>query len=277
MKTKTPLKAPGGKHYIAELIAQNMPKHVHFVEPFAFSAAVLFATVQPERSEVINDVDKQVSNFWRVLQEKKTFADFQRTVASTPFSQVEFKEPMADLTKRDVIKSPCAASAARFFIRTRFSYCGIGKAFAPISRNRTRMGINEQASAWMSSVDRLDVIHQRLRGVVVLCDDFEKAMKSQDGAKTWHYCDPPYVVDDQTGVDDGLYRHGFTKADHVRFLATCNAVKGKVTISGYANKLYNAALPKTKWRRLEVSKASAMTKTNGDGKPQRLEVLWMNY
>ena len=79
-----PLKWHGGKYYLASKIVGLMPSHLHYVEPFFGGGAVLFAR-EPEDdglwlfpnkgvSEVVNDINGSLINFWRVLQDPETFA-----------------------------------------------------------------------------------------------------------------------------------------------------------------------------------------------------------
>jgi DNA adenine methylase len=73
-----PLKWHGGKHYLASRIVALMPPHLHYVEPFAGGLAVLLARdpddpdkwMPPHKgvSEVVNDLDGRLINFWRVLR-----------------------------------------------------------------------------------------------------------------------------------------------------------------------------------------------------------------
>jgi site-specific DNA-adenine methylase len=69
-----PLKWHGGKHYLAGRIVSLMPRHLHYVEPFAGGLAVLLARdpadpslwLPPHKgvSEVANDLDGRLVNFW---------------------------------------------------------------------------------------------------------------------------------------------------------------------------------------------------------------------
>lgn len=79
--TSQPLKWHGGKHYLAKRIIELMPPHVHYVEPYFGGGAVLFA--KPSKwieghSEVVNDIDGELMNFWRVLASPKWFPSFAR-------------------------------------------------------------------------------------------------------------------------------------------------------------------------------------------------------
>lgn len=67
-----PLKCHGGKHYLAGQIVGLMPPHLHYVEPYFGGGAVLFAKTSEGTSEVANDLNGNLMNFWRVLQDKKS-------------------------------------------------------------------------------------------------------------------------------------------------------------------------------------------------------------
>lgn len=63
-----PLKWHGGKHYLAKKIVVRMPPNTHYVEPFFGGGAVLLAKDLYEVSEVVNDIDGHLMNFWEVLR-----------------------------------------------------------------------------------------------------------------------------------------------------------------------------------------------------------------
>ena len=103
-----PLKWWGGKHYLAKKIIGLMPRHLHYVEPYAGGLAVLLEKDPFDRSkfwgnkgyeqgvsEVVNDIHRELTNFWQVLQREETFAAFRRLIEVTPFSQVEWENAEA--------------------------------------------------------------------------------------------------------------------------------------------------------------------------------------
>jgi len=111
-----PLKWWGGKHYLAKKIIDLMPRHLHYVEPYAGGLAV-FARKDRSTSPSIGarratsrasarwstTSHRELTNFWRVLQREDTFAAFARQIEAMPFSQFEWEEaevrqdPLADL------------------------------------------------------------------------------------------------------------------------------------------------------------------------------------
>jgi len=276
-----PLKWWGGKTYLAPKIIELMPRHLHYVEPYFGGGAVLLAKDPLDESkfwgnqcyeqgisEVINDVNLELTNFWRVLQGEKTFALFRRTVEATPFSQVEWKEAEAKLHP---VKSPDVQAAAAFFVRCRLSRAGEFKEFATLSRNRTRRRQSEQASAWWNCIEGLPAVHARLRRIVIFNENALNVIRTQDGKKTLFYLDPPYVP--RSRATNGNYAHEMTEADHKAMLKTIRQCRGRVMLSGYPNPLYDRELHD--WNRHETvidNKAAG-----GRTKRKMTEVLWMNY
>ena len=72
VKGSLPLKWHGGKQYLADKIISLMPPHIHYVEPYFGGGAVLFRKDGTGSSEVVNDLNKELSTFWKVLQKFST-------------------------------------------------------------------------------------------------------------------------------------------------------------------------------------------------------------
>src|SRR5579863_5874311 len=62
-----PLPYIGGKNRLAKKIISLLPEHITYVEPFAGGAQVLFHKL-PSEVEVLNDLDFDIVNFFRVCQ-----------------------------------------------------------------------------------------------------------------------------------------------------------------------------------------------------------------
>ena len=88
-----PLKWHGGKHYLADRIIALMPKHTHYVEPYFGGGAVLLRKNPEGVSEVVNDLNGELTHFWMVLQQPSEFEKFRRVVEATPF--IEIRQQMA--------------------------------------------------------------------------------------------------------------------------------------------------------------------------------------
>jgi DNA adenine methylase len=271
---KGPLKTHGGKRYLAERIVALMPSHTHFVEPYAGGLAVLFAKPSEGTSEVVNDLDGRFTNFWRVLQDEDLFARFRRRVQAIPFSEAEWRDAQAYLdgaTKR-ASRQEMVERATRFFVLCRQSMSGRCKDFTPLTRNRVRNGMNEQASAWLNAIESLPAVHTRLKRVVILNRPALEVIRSQDGPGVLFYLDPPYLPEVRAA------KHAFgpfemTVEQHEELLDAITGLQGMVMISGYSSQLYDSRL--AGWSRHEFD----LPNNAGGGKHKRrmTEVVWTNF
>jgi DNA adenine methylase len=269
-----PLKTHGGKHYLARQIVDLMPRHTHYVEPFAGGLAVLFAKSREGISEVVNDLNGDLMNFWRVLQNRKTFTEFKRQVEAVPVSEVEWQDAQKALTEPDNSSSRAdrVQRAVGFFVLCRQSMSGRCQDFAPLTRTRTRRGMNEQASAWLKAIDGLPAVHARLQRVVILNRPAVEVIRSQDGPDTLFYLDPPYVP--ETRSPGGVFgNYDMTETQHEELLGVIRNVQGKVMISGYACELYESKL--AKWHRHEFDLPN--NAASGVLKRRMTEVIWANF
>ena len=269
-----PLKTHGGKHYLARQIVELMPRHTHYVEAYAGGLAVFFAKSCEGVSEVVNDLNGNLMNFWRVLQDRKAFVEFKRRVQAVPFSEVEWQDAEKALANSESssTRTDRIERAVRFFILCRQSMSGRCQDFAPITRTRTRRGMNEQASAWLKSIDGLLPVHARLQRVVVLNRPAVEVIRSQDGPDTLFYLDPPYVPETRS-PGEAFGQFDMTVAQHEELLEVIRDVQGKVMISGYACDLYDSKL--AKWHRHEFDLPN--NAASGVLKRRMTEVLWANF
>jgi DNA adenine methylase len=272
-----PLKWHGGKHYLAQKIVSRMPQHTHYVEPYAGGLAVLLA--KPcLGSEVVNDLNQDLTNFWRVLQDEELFTLFQRRVEAIPFSEIEWrdakqpKESSQDAQNGRLENVALVERAARFFVVCRQSLSGRCQDFAPLTRNRIRRGMNEQVSAWLNAVEGLPVVHARLKRVVVLNRPGLEVIWAQDGPETLFYLDPPYVPKTRSDPDTWGELE-MTEAEHQELLDAIQNLQGRVMLSGYRCPLYDSQL--AGWTRHEFKVPN--NAAGGLVKRRVVEALWCNF
>jgi len=274
-----PLKWHGGKYYLASKIVDLMPRHLHYVEPFFGGGAVLLAREPDEPglwlfpevphkgvSEVVNDIHGRLINFWRVLKDPDTFATFHRQVGAIPMARQEWEDAHSHSYGQDPV-----ADAVAFFVDCRQSRSGMMNGFTSVTRNRTRRQMNGNVSEWLSAIEGLPRVHQRLSRVFIEKMPAVDLIKREDTPGTLFYCDPPYLHETRTATD--AYFHEMTEAEHRELLATLVECKGKVMLSGYPSALYDSALKN--WRRhtFELPNNAA----GGETKRRMTEVLWCNF
>ena len=262
-----PLKFHGGKHYLAKRIVQRMPPHTHYVEPFFGSGAVMFQKDPSGVSEVANDILSTLTTLWKVLQDEELFERFARLCDATPFSEQQWGKSEKRLRDEDLVVRVHA-----FFVLNRQSRQRLMYDFATLSRNRVRRNMNEQASSWLTAIDGLPQIHERLKRVVILNRDALDVLQQQGGDNTLFYLDPPYVS--STRVATSAYQHEMSDQDHHRLVEVILMCKGKVMLSGYPNAIYRR-LESAGWDTFDfhVTKASSSQKS----KPKAIERIWANF
>jgi len=250
-----------------------MPPHIHYVEPYAGGLSVLLAKSPDGVSEVVNDLEGRLTHFWKVLQDEAMFAEFHRLIEAIPFSDVEWQEARDALAvfRQPLGKNEMIQEAAAFFVLCRQSLAGRMKSFASLSRTRTRRKMNEQASAWITTVDGLPDVHARLRRVVVLCRPAIEVLRSEDSPGTLFYLDPPYLKETRSVPD--VYGFEMSRADHCELLDLVRNVRGKIMLSGYPSDLYDAALAGWSRHTFDLPNNAAA----GESKGRETEVLWCNF
>jgi DNA adenine methylase len=138
--------------------------------------------------------------------------------------------------------------------------------------------------AYLSSIERLPDIYDRLRGVQTEHLDFRKIFKVYDTPNTFFYLDPPYVHSTRKTTND--YEHEMTDQDHEELVERLLRVKGKAMLSGYENPIYER-LEQAGWEKhcFEVklnnvacgSKDTLQSNGSGRRKESRIETIWVNY
>jgi DNA adenine methylase len=68
---RTPISYYGGKQKLSSTIVNFIPQHTLYCEPFLGGAAVFFAKPSSE-IEVLNDTNRELINFYRVVQQDFT-------------------------------------------------------------------------------------------------------------------------------------------------------------------------------------------------------------
>jgi DNA adenine methylase len=258
---KPPFTYFGGKTRIAEKIAELLPAHEHYVEPFAGSLAVLLAK-RPSRAETVNDLSGDIVHFWKTLRDQPD--DLEVACALTPHSREEHQlsyEPAEGLER-----------ARRTWVR-------LTQGRAGQIRQRTGWRFREQPAdhsmtAYLQSyVSRLHPAAQRLAQVSIECRPAVDVIRSYGRHPgVLIYADPPYLDSTRTHAGFGdVYVHEMRGDDGHRELADAlRSARATVVLSGYDSPLYADLFDG--WHRHEISATCGNSSTTR----ARTEVLWSN-
>jgi DNA adenine methylase len=281
---KSVLKTYGGQGMLMPRLLKLYPKrelYDHFVDAFVGGGSMLLAHDPDGKAEVVNDLCGPLSNFWAVLADPASFEKLRRVAEATPFSEEVFRLSVQVLreaknpTGGDGPLRPSAVLAAHaYFVVARMSMAGrLKKAgFSPVTKTRLRRGMQEQVAGWLSAVDGLAEVHDRLRRVLILNrDGIELAADWAGHGRAFLVLDPPWHS--ETRTTDDVYEHEFTDGQHDALAAAVANANAKVLLLGRDNEHYKKHLPH--WHRHEFDVAAHSA--GGKAKARQKTVAWTNY
>jgi len=209
---QSPLCWMGGKSNLRKTIIPMIPQHKTYVEAFAGAAWVLFGKdPKMSRVEVLNDIDGELINFYRVLKRRanKFLNGFEWLLVS--------REVFNELKKVDPSRLSPEERAVRFFFLVKASILAKQGTFSTSPGRRPAVNL-EKLEAMVRAV------HDRLKGVTIERLDFEKLIRLYDRRETFFYLDPPYW-----GMRH--YTFNFTEEQHERLAEVLGAIKGRFILS----------------------------------------------
>ena len=157
----------GNKRLMTRRLLTLLQERWRYVEPFAGSAALLLAK-EPSKVEVLNDLNGDLVNFYRVIKYHKE--EFIREFGEVPVARQEFADYLNQRGLTDIQR------AARWFYLNKFSFGGKGQHYA---RQRDRPPIDREGLLW-----RLGALKERLRGVVLENQDWREVLRFYDADST---------------------------------------------------------------------------------------------
>src|SRR4051812_19096634 len=186
----SPFAWPGGKRALKKVLLQLIPKHRAYVEVFAGSAKLLFAK-EPSRWEVINDVNDDLLNFFRVVKHRPS--ELAEAMEREFIGKARFAELRAEVT--NVTQSQNEIDRAlRFLYLVWHSFGAMGATFG--SQRIEQIGkMAHPIKRSMSAVrEVLELTASRLTNVLVDRRDFADCIDRYDSRDTFFYLDPPYTA-----------------------------------------------------------------------------------
>lgn len=257
-QVKPILKYSGAKWKIAPWIASYFPAHLHYVEPFAGSAAVFFSK-KKSKHEVLNDLNGSIINLFEVLRTQGE--ELARSILLTPWSEQLYAEVETDYDAPEYGK---VERARRFLIRSWQAHGGFGGSGRSGWRHNGLKGATYPTQLWKQIPERLLLAADRLKDAELRSRPALEIIDYYNSQDCLLYVDPPYVLATRYRK---YYAHEMDEEAHRRLLHALLQHKGMVLLSGYAHKLYDDLL--CSWHREEMP-------TQTEGGNIRNEVLWIN-
>lgn len=202
----------GGKRRLAKRILPLFGEHVSYVEPFCGGAALFFLK-EPSKAEVLNDINGEVVNLYRVVQHHldEFVRQFRWSLVSRELFSWLKATPEVILT--DIQR------AARFYYLQKLAFGGkvSGQTFGVVPQGAPRLNLTRME-------EDLSMAHLRLARATIEHLPWDACIKRYDRPGALVYCDPPYWGTEGYGVEFGLEQY-----DMMAELA--RTMKGRMIIS----------------------------------------------
>ena len=202
----------GGKRRLAKHILPHFPEHQCYVEAFAGGAA-LFYMKEPAKTEVLNDLNGDLVNLYRVLQHhlQEFVSQFRWALTSRTmfdWAKMTRTEPLTDIQR-----------AARFYYlqRNAFGARPTGQTFGTAPSAPPKLNL-------LRIEEELSEAHLRLCRAYIENLDWQDVIAKYDREYTLFYLDPPYWQTNGYGQEFGMEQYQ-------AMAELCREVKGKLLIS----------------------------------------------
>ncbi|MCR4144282.1 DNA adenine methylase [Alcaligenes faecalis] len=203
----------GGKRRLADKIFPFFPAHDCYVEPFAGGAALFFMRPTPAKSEVLNDINGELVNLYRVVQNhlEEFVRQFKWALSSREifrWQQITRPETLTDIQR-----------AARFYYLQQLAFGGKvdGQTFG--TATTAAPGLN-----LLRLEESLSAAHLRLSGAYIEHLPWQKCLSMYDRPHTLFYMDPPYW-------DTAGYGVGFEFQEYEAMAEQMRSIQGKAIVS----------------------------------------------
>lgn len=246
----------GGKSRLAKTIISKIPEHTCYIEVFAGGASVFFSK-DASKSEVINDLDKDLVTLYRVVKHhpEELYRQFKYSLVSR--SEFDREKQVNAETLTDVQR------AARYLYLQKSAFGGhiTGQTFGTATTGKPRLNI-------LTLESTIERAWQRLMQVQIECLDFRKLIPKYDRPHSFFFLDPPYWKIPG-------YNHDFQEQDFIDLASILKGIKGRFLMT-----INDTPEVREIFKRFYIEettlKYSVSTKAAARAKP-RTELLILNY
>ena len=277
--TRPVLRYHGGKFRLAPKLVRIFPAHRVYTEVFGGGASVLMHKPR-SYAEIYNDLDGEVVNVFRVLQDSKKAQRLERLLRLTPFARREFElgyrptRSDVERARRTIIRS-FMGFGSDSLTRLKASRAGFNTRISSVMRTGLRWNANSSGTApatdWASYPLQIAFFCQRIQGVTIENRDALTILRQADRDDALHYVDPPYPMSVRSSREH-RYRFEMTDADHEELADTLRRLEGMVIISSYPGRLYESLY--SGWKRIQWT-GGQFCSANSQSQT-RTECVWLN-
>lgn len=202
----------GGKRRLAKQIFARMPQHQCYVEPFCGAAAIYFLK-QPVKTEVINDINGELINLYRVINHhlEEFIKQFKWALVSRQiyqWQQMTNPETLTDIQR-----------AARFYYLQKLAFGGKvdSQSFGTSTTTGPRLNL-------LRIEEELSTAYLRLQRTYIENLSWQKVITKYDRQHSCFFLDPPYWQTEGYGVE-------FSLDNYTEMAQLASIIKGAMLIT----------------------------------------------
>lgn len=259
---ESPITYYGGKKSMLNIILPMIPAHSIYCEPFFGGGAVFFAKM-PVSVEIINDINGNVVNFYRIMQ--NNFTELQKEIRCTLHSRTLYNQA------KDIYRNPSMYSEIKrawaFWTLANQGFGGAmnsswsydnGSNSVPkkLQRKRTNFTIQYAARLETTQIESIDAV---------------RLIRLRDSENTFFYCDPPYF-----NANMGHYS-GYTEDNYKNLLTALAEINGRFLLSSYPSLLLSQYIAQYGWHSIEIQRTINIKNKSISFSKTKTEVLTANY
>ncbi len=259
---KTVITYHGGKQLLSSTINELLPEAEIFVEPFIGGGAVFFSRDKSKsQTEVINDIDKMIAIFYRVL---KTDFDALKARIDTTLYDRSTHEYALRIRKFAGWHSDLDIGWA-FFCLSALGFSGTLESFGTYKKGRKAATFHNKKKLFTKE------LAQRFDGVLIESMDAVKLIQLKDSQSTLYYLDPPYINTCQS------HYRGYTEDHYRELLETLSNIEGKFLLSSFESEILNEFIKKNSWYSKTITMIKPSSRNKDGSKKTKVECLTANF
>jgi DNA adenine methylase len=233
-----------------------------YSEPFIGGGALFWAK-QKSEVEVINDTNRELINFYEIVQNE--FVELEKMIRISLHSRslhkdasVIYNNPhMLTRIQRAWALWTLAAQSFASMLDASWGYDKI-KGTTAQKVNRKRQAFTEEYAV-------------RLQNVHIECTDAIRIINSRDFKGAFFYCDPPYYNSDCGHYD------GYSIEDFELLLKTLSKIEGKFLLSSYPSDLLKNYTKEFNWNTKTIEQTVSIANSTGKPQKKKIEVMTANF
>lgn len=216
----SPIRWLGGKRYLKKHLVSIMPPHINYIEVFSGALWVLLEK-EPSKLEIFNDINGDLINFYKVIQDENKYQELINKIYYTPSSRELFDEYDKKLLHKDY--SNDIDRAFYFYYLLKLAFGG------NIHRKKRTFAIHKDGRKLINRdkfIEEFVQLHERIKHCYIENKDYQYILKKYDSKDSLFFCDPPYL----DGSEE-LYSNNFNEEEYKKLKETLSKLKGKFILT----------------------------------------------